>query len=107
MRPSRLEPDMTPTPAAISAKFRSAPKRVQPFATPSFPAGLCPFDINTRAFAARPHTTSRAPRRPARLLTTPHTPKSCKLSNCFPAFGGRYHRLNNLRANCVRISQSL
>ncbi|KAH9040263.1 hypothetical protein EDB83DRAFT_2524269 [Lactarius deliciosus] len=80
---------MTPTPAAISAKFRSAPKRVRLFATPSFPAGLCPFDINARAFAARPHTTSRAPRRPARLLTTPHTPKILQALELFPSVQGQ------------------
>ncbi|KAH9160525.1 peptidase S8/S53 domain-containing protein [Lactarius sanguifluus] len=84
---------MTPTPAAISAKFRSAPKRVRPFATPSFPAGLCPFDINARAFAARPHTTSRAPRRPARLLTTPHTPKILQALKLFPSVRGQDVRL--------------
>ncbi|KAH9003612.1 hypothetical protein EDB86DRAFT_2259346 [Lactarius hatsudake] len=38
-RPSRLEPDVTPTPAAISAKLCAAPKRVRPFATTLIPSG--------------------------------------------------------------------
>ncbi|KAH9009084.1 hypothetical protein EDB85DRAFT_2249167 [Lactarius pseudohatsudake] len=90
-RPSRLKvlkPDATPIPAAISAKFRAAPKRVRPLQLPSFVVGICvvhcfipdlaaltralsPSTATHRACRRAPaYDTSRPAEGPARLLTT-------------------------------------